>query len=72
MTTPENIQRFQSTVLSSDPLRALQQLAVSFVDEGMSQTEMYDLFERFLIQTSSEDPTDDVIADTMDLICAGP
>ena len=57
---------------SAKPAEALYELAVSLRDEGMSQAELYALFEKFQVETSGEDPRYDAIVDTMDLISSGP
>ena len=59
-------------MLAVNPADALYGLAVALRDEGMSQTDLYALFQKFQVQTSGEDPRYDAIADTMDVICGGP
>ena len=71
MQRPEHIQRFEKALHSTDPFAELRELAISLRDEGVTQLEVYFLFERFLILTSGDDPKYDAIADTMDVIWGG-
>jgi hypothetical protein len=72
MSGPEHVRRFELALGSKAPGEELHRLAVSLRDEGVSQIELYALFEQFLIATSGEGPGTDVIPDTMDLIAGGP
>ena len=72
MPLPEHVQRFEGAFQSKNPTAELYRLAVSLRDEGMTQTELYELFQRFQTATSEEDPRYDAIVDTMDLIHGGP
>lgn len=72
MVLPEHIQRFETALRSGNPAEEIPRLAASLRDEGVSQGELYVLFERFLTENSGNDPTYDAIADSMDLIWSGP
>jgi hypothetical protein len=72
MNRPEHIQRFEESFRSKNPAEELYRLAVSLRDEGISQIELYGLFEHFQIAISGDDPRYDAIVDTMDLIYGGP
>jgi len=72
MSRSEHVRRFELALGSKAPAAELRRLAVSLRDEGVSQIELYALFEQFLIATSGDDPAYDTIPDTMDLIYGGP
>ena len=72
MQRPEHIQRFEEAFQSKNPAAELYRLTVSLRDEGVPQTELYELFQRFQTATSGDDPRYDAIVDTMDLIHGGP
>jgi hypothetical protein len=65
------IQRFRDA-MRSNAKDALHNLAISLRDEGMSQSDLYSLFQKFQIETSADDPRYDDIVDTMDIIHGGP
>jgi hypothetical protein len=69
---PEHIQFFEKALSSENPAQELSRLAITLRDEGVSQVELYGLFEHFQIATSGDDPRYDAIVDTMELICGGP
>jgi hypothetical protein len=71
MQRPEHIQRFEKALHSTNAVAELRQLAISLRDEGVTQIEVYFLFERFLIPTSADDPKYDAITETMDSIWGG-
>jgi hypothetical protein len=71
VSAPEHIQKFEEAMRAANPEKSLYHLAVSLRDEGMSQTDLYALFQKFQVQTSGEDPRYDAIVDTMDLIYGG-
>ena len=72
MQRPEHIQRFEQAFRSTNPAADLCRLAVTLRDEGVTQIEVYRLFQHFQIRTSGDDPRYDAIVDTMDLIHGGP
>jgi len=72
MKRTDHIRRFEEAFHSLNPPEELYRLAVSLRDEGVPQIDIYALFEQFQIATSGDDPRFDAIADTMDLIYAGP
>jgi len=69
---PEHIRRFEQALSSENPSQELSRLAITLRDEGVSQVELYDLFEHSQIATPGDDPRYDTIVDTMELICGGP
>ena len=71
MIDPAHILRFETALRSAKPAEALYQLALALRDEGVSQLDLYLLFERFQILTP-EGCDDDHITDTMDYIWSGP
>jgi hypothetical protein len=71
MIDPAHIRRFEGALRSEKPADALYQLALALREEGVSQLDLYLLFERFQI-LSPEGENDDAITDTMDLIGGGP
>jgi hypothetical protein len=68
----DTVQRFRNAMRSKNPKAALHSLAASLRDEGMSQSDLYSLFQRFQIETSPDDPWYDNIVDIMDIIDGGP
>ena len=72
MNRPEHLQRFEQAFGSSNPEKELYKLAVSLRDEGISQIELYMLFEHFQITEPAEHPAYDAIGDTMEVIYGGP
>lgn len=72
MSLPEHVERFEIALSSENPGEELLKLATSLRDEGVSQVEIYSLFEQFQVVTKGEDPRYDAIVDTMDLIYGGP
>ena len=72
MSRTEHIRRFETALRSENAAEEIPRLAVLLRDEGVSQIELYVLFERFQLATSGEDPRYDAIVDTMDLIVGGP
>lgn len=71
MNRPEHVQRLQEALQSKEPADGLYRLAVSLRDEGLSQIELYVLFEQSHLATSSDDPRYDAIADTMEVTYGG-
>src|SRR5271170_6041420 len=72
MSAPEHIQRFEEAMRSAAPAVVLFQLAASLRDEGVSQADLFVLFQKYQTETSGDDPRYDAIVDTMDLIWSGP
>ena len=72
MIHPEHIRRFEVAVSSANVYQELWELALALRDEGVSQIDLWSLFERFFTATAGDDPLYDAIADTMDLIYGGP
>ena len=71
MCRPEHIQRIEKARSSTHPELELRQLAVALRDEGVSQIDLYLLFERFCQLDRREPPKPDAILDTLDLIYGG-
>ena len=71
MSQPEHIQRIEKARSSANPEQKLRQLAVALRDEGVSQVELYLLFERFCQLNPSELPKPDAMLDTLDMIYGG-
>ena len=71
MCRPEHVQRIETALASSNPERELHQLAVALRDEGVSQIDLYLLFERFCRPDKAAHPKPDAILDTLDLIYGG-
>lgn len=61
MQRPEHIRRFEEAFQSKSPAAELYELAVSLRDEGVTQTELYELFARFQTVISDDDPRYDAI-----------
>jgi len=72
MTQPEHQRRFEQALATEKPFENLCKLAVALRDEGVSQTDIYFLFEHHQEKISGEDPLYDAIVDTMDEIHGGP
>jgi hypothetical protein len=72
MLRADHIQRFEVGFCSENPAKELHRLAVSLRDEGVTQAEVYGLFQHFQTATPGDDPRYDAIVDTMDLIHGGP
>jgi len=70
MASPEHSIRFEAALAASDPTAVLGRLAEELKAEGMSQTEMRELFtEYFLrVQEEGDEKSYDPIADTLDRI----
>ena len=68
---PEYLERFEKARSSANPEQELYHLAVSLRDEGVSQVDLYLLFERFCQLNHRERPKPDAILDTMDMIYGG-
>lgn len=71
MGRPEHLQRFENALASANPELELYQLAVALRGEGVSQIDLYLLFERYCRLNPRECPKSDPILDTMDLIYGG-
>lgn len=71
MINPSHIARFEESLKSEKPTDALHRLAIALRAEGLSQLDMYLLFERFQILTP-KGTDDDPITDNMDYIWGGP
>ena len=72
MFASEHICRFEAAMRADHPFESLHALAVSLRDEGLSQFDLYLLFERFFIFIQDNEPKNEVlyetITDIMDLI----
>jgi len=71
MRRPEHIQRIEKALASANPEQELRQLAVALRDEGVSQVDLYLLFERFCQLNPRELPKPDAMLDTLDMIYGG-
>jgi len=76
MISPEHIRRFEEALHTECPYDSLYHLAVSLRDSGVSQFDLYLLFEHFFIQVRDavleNEQRYDAVADNMDLIWGGP
>jgi hypothetical protein len=71
MTTSADRQRVEEALISPDPAAALHVLAKELKAEGMGQVAMYHLFAEYKRKTESDEPLNDAVLDTMDLIWGG-
>ena len=71
MSQINHIHRFERALCSADPSEELYQLAVTLRDEGVSQIDLYLLYERFNEVDHCDESKTDAILDTMDLIWGG-
>jgi len=71
MISRNHISQFEEALQAQDPFEALYKLAVSLKDAGMSQAELFSLFEKFQ-QSMVGDPQYNAIVDNMDFIWGGP
>jgi len=69
---PEYIRRFDAALLDEKPFNKLFDLAVSLHGEGVSQLNIYMLYEHFLIATPADDQKYDWITEVMDFIWGYP
>ena len=65
------IARFEASLKSGKPTDSLHRLAIDLRAEGISQLDLYLLFERFHVLTP-EGTDDDSFTDNMDYIWGGP
>ena len=74
MANNEQQKRFEAAVRTNDNSKALFQLASQLRDEGLSQKEVYSLFQSFRdkVSDSEDEATYNSILDTMDAIYGGP
>jgi len=63
--------RFEAAIHSPDPCSAFDDLAKALKIEGVGQVAMYHLFAEYQVKTSGNDPLNDAVLDTMDLIWGG-
>jgi hypothetical protein len=71
MKRPEHMQRFEEALQSESPGSQLWKLAHSLRDEGVSQLDLYLLYQHYHLLMQDDDPREDAIADTMDIIWGG-
>ena len=64
-------QRFEKALNSNDSSNSLWELAHGLRDEGLSQIELYLLYDHYHQLTDSEDAKYDAIIDSMDIIWGG-
>jgi len=60
--------RFESALKQPSPFDALYDLAKTLKSEGMSQLEMYHLYDEFRAKLEHDESRQDAVLDTMDLI----
>ena len=72
MSATKHTQAFDEALGSPNPTEELYRLAVSLRDQGLSQFDLYLLFEQNQIATPGEDPKYDAIVENMELIWGGP
>jgi hypothetical protein len=71
MNLPEHQQRFERALHSESPGSALWELAHALRDEGISQLDLYFLYERYHLMPWGDDPKADAITDIMDIVWGG-
>ncbi len=74
MKHPEHMQRFETALRSASFRKELWDLAHALRDEGVSQTDLYFLYEHYFLlfnQKGEDDPKEDAITDVMDIIWGG-
>jgi hypothetical protein len=72
MSAAAHRQAFEEALRSASPTEDLYRLALALRDQGVSQHDLYLLFEAFQVATPGEDPKYDAIVDNMELIWGGP
>jgi hypothetical protein len=71
MKRPEHMRRFEKALHSESPGSALWDLAHTLRDEGVSQLDLYFLFEHYHLMFQGDDPKAAAITDTIDIIWGG-
>ncbi|HWX20396.1 MAG TPA: hypothetical protein VN578_10900 [Candidatus Binatia bacterium] len=71
MKRPEHMQRFEQALGSESPGPSLWDLAHALRDEGVSQIDLYFLYEHYHLLFQGDDPKADAITDAMDIIWGG-
>jgi len=69
---PEHIKRFDAALLDEKPFHKLFDLAVALHDEGISQLDIYMVYEHFLNAIDVDDQKYDWIYEVMDFIWGYP
>jgi len=64
--------RLRRLLEQSPSVEQVQGLAVALRDEGVDQPTLYGGFESVLVATAADDPSYDLVADTLDRIHGGP
>ena len=69
---PDFVRRFDEALIDEKPFHRLFDLAVSLRDEGVSQLDIYMLYEHFLVAAPTYEQKYDWISEVMDYIWGYP